>query len=235
MLKFIADTLEGLDPAIAPLYEKTDDGKFRLNVEGAVPREKLDEFRNKNIDLMKQVDGFKGVDVAKYQTLLGLEKKLTDKELIEAGKVDEVVQARIKTMQTEHGTIVEGLSGQLQLANRQLESLLVDSAVRVKALESGVLPSAVDDVMLRAKTVFKIVDGVATPQQDGKTVYGKDGINPMGVDEWIGQLTKTAPHLFGSTAGGGAPPGGRNNNGRPAGGKPLTPTQKIAAGLNAGK
>lgn len=229
MLKFITETTEGLDPAIATMYEKTEDGKFRLNVEGAVPREKLDEFRNTNIDLMKRIDSFKGVDVEKYHTLLNLEKKLTDKELIEAGKVDEVVQARIKTMQTEHSAIVEGLTGQLSTANRQLESLLVDSAVRVKALEAGVLPSAVDDVMLRAKTVFKIVEGVATPQQDGKTIYGKDGINPMGVDEWIGQLVKTAPHLFGSTTGGGAQ--GPRGGGRPPAGTNLTPTQKIAAGL----
>jgi len=233
MLKYMIETLDGLDPAIAPMYEKTEDNKFRLNVEGAVPREKLDEFRNKNIDLMKQLEGFKGVDIEKYKNLLGIEKKLTDKELIDAGKVDEVVQSRIKTMQTEHTTQVENLMSQLTTSNRQLESLLVDSAVRVKALEFGVLPSAVDDVMLRAKTAFKIIDGVATPQQDGKTVYGKDGVNPMSVDEWIGQLTKTAPHLFGSTAGGGAPP--RVPGGRQQQTKNLTPTQKIAAGLNAGK
>lgn len=231
MLKLIVDTTEGLDPAIATLYEKTEDGKFRLNVEGAVPREKLDEFRNKNIELMKTVDNFKGVDVAKYQQLLGIEKKLTDKELVEAGKVDEVVQSRIKTMQTEHGTIVEGLTGQLSLANRQLEGLLIDSSVRVKALEFGVMPTAVDDVMLRAKTIFKIVDGVAVPQQDGKTVYGKDGINPMGVDEWISNLSKTAPHLFGSTQGGGAP-GTRTQSRQQGGPANMTPTQKIAAGLN---
>lgn len=232
MLKLIADTVEGLDPVIAGLYEKTEDGKFRLNVEGAVPREKLDEFRNKNIDLMKTVEKFNGVDVVKYQHLLGIEKKLTDKELVEAGKVDEVVQARIKTMQTEHSTTVDTLNNQLSVANRQLESLLVDSAVRVKALEFGVTPTAVDDVMLRAKTVFKIIDGVATPQQDGKTIYGKDGINPMSVDEWISGLAKTAPHLFGTTQGGGAP-GTRTQSRQTPGGQKLTATQKIAAGLNS--
>ena len=232
MLKFIVDTLEGVDQSVASLYEKQEDGKFRLNVEGAVPREKLDEFRNTNIELLKKVDAFKGVDVKKYSELLALEKRVTDKELVDAGKVDEVVQGRISQMKTEHEGVVGQLNEQLGIANRQLESLLIDSAVRVKALESGVLPTAVDDVMLRAKTAFKIVDGRAVPHSDGKVVYGKDGVNPMSVEEWIGSLAKNAPHLFGSTQGGGASGSRTGGGGRPGAGQKLTSTQKIAAGLS---
>lgn len=229
-LKLVVENLEGLDQTVAALYEKQEDGKFRLDVEGAVPREKLDEFRNTNIDLLRKLDTFKGVDVAKYQTLLGIEKKLTDKELVEAGKVDEVVQTRIQSMKTEHEGVINTLNEQLSISNRQLESLLIDSAVRVKALESGVIPTAVDDVMLRAKTVFKIVDGKAVPHQDNKPVYGKDGVSPMSVDEWIVNLAKGAPHLFGSTQGGGAQ--GTRTQSRQQGGKPLTSVQKISAGLS---
>lgn len=231
MLKFIVDSLEGLDQQVATMYEKQDDGKFRLNVEGAVPREKLDEFRNTNIELLKKVEGFKGIDVKKYSDLLALEKRVTDKELVDAGKVDEVVQSRISQMKTEHEGAVGQLNEQLSIANRQLETLLIDSAVRVKALESGVLPTAVDDVMLRAKTAFKIVEGRAVPHSDGKVVYGKDGVNPMSVEEWIGGLSKAAPHLFGSTQGGGAS-GSRTTGNRGGAGQKLTSTQKIAAGLS---
>lgn len=232
MLKFIIDNLEGLEQGVASMYEKQDDGKYRLNVEGAVPREKLDEFRNTNIELLKKVDAFKGIDVKKYNDLLSLEKRVTDKELVDAGKVDEAVQGRISQMKTEHDGVVTQLNDQLSIANRQLESLLIDSAVRVKALESGVLPTAVDDVMLRAKTTFKIVDGHAVPHTDNKVVYGKDGVNPMSVEEWIGGLAKNAPHLFGSTQGGGAS-GSRNGSGRPGTGQKLSSTQKIAAGLSS--
>ena len=125
-LKLFIESLEGLDQNVAALYEKADDGKFRLDVEGAVPREKLDEFRNTNIELLRKIDGYKGIDPQKYQTLLGLEKRLTDKELIEAGKVDEVVQTRVQGLKTEHETIVGGLNEQLTTSNRQLESLLID-------------------------------------------------------------------------------------------------------------
>lgn len=229
-LKLFVESLEGLDQNIVGLYEKDGEGKFRLDVEGAVPREKLDEFRNSNIELMKKLDGYKGVDAVKYQTLLGLEKKLTDKELIEAGKVDEVVQSRIQTMKGEHEGVVSALNNDLSIANRQLESLLIDSAVRVKALEAGVIPTAVDDVMLRAKTVFKIVDGKAVPHSDGKPMYGKDGVNAMSVEEWMGSLAKSATHLFGQTAGGGAQ-GTRTQSRSNAAGK-MSSIQKIAKGLS---
>jgi len=228
-VKLVLDTIEGVDQHIAALYEKQEDGKYRLDDEGAVPREKLDEFRNTNIDLLRKLDGFKGVDPAKYQNLLGLEKKLTDKELIEAGKVDEVVSARVATMKSEHDGIVSQLNEQLSTSTRQLESLLIDSAVRVKALEAGVLPTAVDDVMLRAKTIFKIVNGQAVPHQDGKPMYGKDGVSVLSVDEWVGSLAKSATHLFGQTQGGGAP--GTRTTSRPGNSKTLTSVQKISAGL----
>ena len=229
-LKLVLDTVDGLEAHVAALYEKAEDGKFRLDVEGAVPREKLDEFRNTNIDLLRKLDGFKGVDPAKYNQLLAIEKKLTDKELVEAGKVDEVVSSRIQSMKTEHEGIVTDLNGKLAVSTRQLESLLIDSAVRVKALEAGVLPTAVDDVMLRAKTVFKIVDGQAVPHAEGKPMYGKDGVNVLSVDEWVGSLAKSATHLFGQTQGGNAQ--GSRTNTRQQGSKSMSSVQKIAAGLN---
>lgn len=230
-LKYVVDTVEGLAAEVAGLYEKTEDGKFRLDVEGVVPRDKLEEFRNNNIELSKKLDTFKGIDPAKYSTLLGLEKKVTDHQLIEAGKIDEVVQTRIQGMTEEHKGVVNTLSQQLQQANGQLENLLVDSAVRVKALEAGVLPSAVDDVMLRAKSSFKIVDGKAVPHHDGKPVYGKDGVNPMGVEEWMSNLAKSATHLFGQSSGGGAGTG-RPGSRQHAGTK-LSAVQKISAGLSS--
>lgn len=229
-LKLFVESLEGLDQHVADLYEKDSNGKFRLDVEGAVPREKLDEFRNSNIDLMKKLDGYKGIDATKYQTLLGLEKRLTDKELIEAGKVDEVVQSRIQSMKGEHEGVVTKLSDDLSIANRQLESLLIDSAVRVKALEAGVIPTAVDDVMLRAKTVFKIVDGKAVPHSEGKPLYGKDGVNSMSVEEWMGSLAKSATHLFGQTSGGGAQ--GTRTQSRSGTTNKMSSIQKIANGLS---
>ena len=227
-LKLFVENLDDVSENHKSLYEQTDDGKYRLDVDGAVPREKLDEFRQNNIELLKKLEGFKNVDVQKYAKLLEIEKRINDKDLVDAGKIDEVVQSRIQSMKIEHEGVVNDLSEKLNISNRQLESLLIDSAVRVKALELGALPAAMDDVLLRAKSAFKLVDGAAIPHVDGKPVYGKDGVNPMSVEEWISGLSKSASHLFGKTSGGGAPGSGHigSNNSRN-----MSSIQKITAGL----
>lgn len=227
-LKLFVENLDDVSENHKSLYEQTDDGKYRLDVDGAVPREKLDEFRQNNIELLKKLEGFKNVDVQKYTKLLEIEKRINDKDLVDAGKIDEAVQSRIQSMKTEHEGVVKDLSEKLNISNRQLESLLIDSAVRVKALELGALPAAMDDVLLRAKSAFKLVDGVAIPHVDGKPVYGKDGVNPMSVEEWISGLSKSASHLFGKTSGGGAQGSGNvgANNSRN-----MSSIQKITAGL----
>lgn len=227
-LKYMLDSLDGLAPEIARLYEKSESG-FRLNVEGVVPREKLDEFRNNNIKLSNQLAEYKDIDPKKYKDLLQIEQRVQAKDLVEAGKIDEVVQARVKSMQTEFNAERETLISQLTQANQQLESLLIDSAIRVKAIELGVLPAAIDDVMLRAKSTFKIVEGKAVPHSEGKPIYGKDGVNPMGVDEWINNLSKSAPHLFGKRNGGGANGGSSQNMQGKIGS--MSSMQKISAGL----
>lgn len=228
-LKYIIESLEGLDPQIAGLYEQAD-GKFRLNVEGVAPREKLDEFRNNNIALIQKLEAFKDIDPNKYRELMSLQARVSNKELIEAGKLDEVVQSRISQMKTEHEQTLQQLNQKLSNADKQLESLLIDSAVRMQAMKQKVLPTAVDDVMLRARMSFKIVDGKAVPHEGDKPIYGKDGVNPMSVDEWINGLAKNAPHLFESSQGGGARGSG---SGAGAGDRSkMTATQKIAAGLS---
>jgi len=58
-LKFELDSLDGVDESIAPLYEADASGKYFLKVEGAVHKQKLEEFRNNNIKLLKERDELK--------------------------------------------------------------------------------------------------------------------------------------------------------------------------------
>jgi hypothetical protein len=88
-LKAILATLDGLDEALKPLYKKTDDGKYVLEVEGLTDhRSKLEEFRATNRalaekveELQKQLEGFKGLDPAKYKELQDKMATLEEKKL----------------------------------------------------------------------------------------------------------------------------------------------------------
>jgi len=227
-LKFMLPNLEDLDEGVAALYTKHDDGKFYLEVDGAVAKTRLDEFRNNNVDLLKKLEGFDGIDPDTYTKLV---KDAADREkekLVPSDQVDILVAERVKKMQEEAAASVAGMQTTLDVTNRQLESLVIDSAVRKVSSDSKVLPSAVDDVLLRAKSVFKVENGKAIPyDNDAKIIYGTNGTDPMTVTEWMSGLVKDATHLFEQSTGGGGP-GGGGPGGKKTDPSKLSPVQKIS-------
>ncbi len=229
-LKFIVDSVDGLSADVAALYSKNEDGKFYLEVEGAVSKTKLDEFRENNVRVLKELDKYKGIDPSKYADLLKLQAKADEKKLIDAGELDKVVEQRVGQMRTTYITEIDTLTKANSVAQRQLESLLIDSAVRDAAIKSGVQPTAVEDVLLRAKATFQIKEGVPMPVDSaGSTIYGKDGSTPMSIADWTSSLKKQAPHLFQGSSGGGA--NGGTRMGSEAMSK-MSSNQKIMAGLD---
>lgn len=179
---------------------------------------KLDEFRGTNIKLMKQIEGFetkfKDVDLEAYSGLMAKQKALDDKKLIDAGKIDELVASKTADMQKKHAEEYGVLEGTNKTLTRQLEGLMIDASVRDYASQHGVASTAIDDVLLRAKTIFQLRDGTATPiDKDGNVIYQSGSTDPMTVEKWINNLTDSAPHLFTSSKGAGSQHGSNGKGG----------------------
>lgn len=221
--------LEDVAEGVRSLYKADGEG-FVLDVEGAVPKERLDEFRNNNIQLQQQLDKLKDVDPVKYRELIEIQRQIDEGKLLKEGKVEEVVQGRVALMRTSLEGERDTFKSRAERAESQLSTLLIDSAVKNEALKLGVAPTALDDVVLRARATYRMVDGVPTPHNEkGEVVYGKDGRSPMPMSDWVEGLKKNAPHLFQGSQGGGA------NGGTRTGHTDLSkasPTSKIAAGLS---
>lgn len=230
--KLTKTQFDALDDGKKAFYAANESGDYILQVEGVVDRARLDEFRNTNTSLMQRLDQFKDVDPAKIQEMLENERKIAEKKLIDAGDIDGLVNQRTLAMKQTYDQQVQGLSKNLDTATRQLETLLIDNTVREQAAKIGVAATAVDDVLLRAKTVFKVEEGrpVAKDGQ-GNLIYGKDGTHSLSVSEWIGGLKEQAPHLFIPSQGSGS---STNHNRVGADPGKMTPQQKIAAGLGGG-
>lgn len=233
-LKFRIKSLDEVEEQYRSMYVKNADGSFTLEIEGVVPKETLDEFRNKNIELLKEAEKFKDLNPEKYQELLALQKKREEKELLDKGEIDTVIANRVQEMKTSYENQIKTLTENITTSNRQLETLMIDNTVRDMAIKSGVRETAVDDVLLRAKTKFSIKDGkvVALQVKDGKQeiVYGSDGQTPLGISEWGKNLKTEAPHLFKDSNGGGAQGSGSSRPGQ----KATTALGKISAGLESG-
>src|SRR5688500_8110941 len=97
-LKFQYPSKEQVPVEHAPLYTERE-GSFVLDVEGAVGREKLDEFRQNNIALANQLKAFDGIDAAKARELLKKQAELEEGELIKTGDVEKIVRPKLASFQ----------------------------------------------------------------------------------------------------------------------------------------
>lgn len=229
-LKYQIAKLEDVAENVRSLYKAEGTG-FVLDADGVVPTARLDEFRNNNINLQKEIDKFKGIDPTKHAELLEVQRKIAEKSLVDKGDVEGLVALRVNTMKEDLETQLAAAKNSGETASKQLAQLLVTDAVKSAGIANGVTPTALDDLTLRANAAFVVENGQPVMKQDGKIVYGKDGQTPMTPTEWVIGLRKSAPHLFqgfnGSGAGGGTKHGVTDMS-------KMTPLEKINAGLTAG-
>ncbi len=229
-LKMVVDTLEGLPEGVASLYEEKD-GKYHLPVEGAVPKTKLDEFRNTNINVTKELTALKslfGDDVdpkavlEEYKALKEEKESAGHKKLLEEGQVDEVVAQKTEKMRKDYESKIGAgskriaeLENELASTKNKLAEILIDSNVTqaVNGLGDAV-PGAIKDILSRAREVWHLEDNQPVPRKGDQLLYGKDGQTLLTIEEWVEDLMKEAPHLFKSSSGAGSQGSGGSGPGR---------------------
>lgn len=230
-LKLIIAKLEDAAEEVRHLY-KPHEGGFRLDVDGVVQREKLDEFRNNNVILTNQVSDltaklkpFEGMDPAKY----------TEYETIAKGKptgeqIETMVAERVTKLLADKDKEIESITEKFNASQGELKNSMIMTEIRAAASTLGANPLALPDIEFRANGKFDLVNGKPVVMKDGQIEYGADGVTPKTPSEWIKDLGATAPHLFTKNSGGGA--------GNPGGVEPgqkdrsqMTPLEKIQYGV----
>ena len=194
---------------------------------------KLDEFRSNNVKLMKDMENltskFEGIDVDAYQDMLSKQEAMKTKKLIDAGKIDELLDEKTKQMREVHNKELEKTTQVNQSLQDQLAKLVIDNAVRDSAMKAGVVETGMDDILLRSKSIFSLKDGKAVPTDaQGNTIFGHGTSEPMSVNEWVNAQMDVAPHLFKSSSGSGSSHGTRPNG---TSSQNLTAMQKLEQGF----
>jgi DNA-directed RNA polymerase subunit F len=219
-----ADEFKAIDAPLQPLYKQSGD-VFVLDADieshpavaglkntVKATREEADKFKREATEFKSR---FADLDPDKAREAIKTIESQHDKKLIEEGKVDELVEKRIERMRAEHTNQTKALTKRaetLEQENKtllgQLSEVLIDSALTQAAVKLGVRQTAVDDVKLRGRMVWKLVDGKPTPHHsDGTLYYGADGRSLLSMEEWIGTLQQNAPHLFEASNGSGSESG----------------------------
>src|SRR5215813_10427406 len=208
-LKFKFKTKDEIPTGSQSLYVERDGG-WVLDVDGAVDKTKLDEFRTNNIALSNQLAEqkrrFEGIDPDEVKKMAEDKRKLEEAQQLKGGEVEKVVEGRLKTAKTEWDKQFNAVVSERDVLNSRLTAIQIDQGVISVATKKGLRPTAIPDITARARVVFRLVDGAPRAYEaDGQTVrVGKDGITPMTLDEWVDQQVADAPHLFESNAGSGA-------------------------------
>lgn len=224
-LKFKFKTREEIPAEHVNLYVERD-GAFVLDADGVVEKAKLDEFRNSNVALVKERDElkqrFEGIDPDEVRKLAEEKRKL---ELQAQGhkpeEIDKLVGERIKGLKADWDKQLGAVTSERDSLTSRLTAIQIDQGVLTAATKRGLRPTAIPDITARARLVFKLVNGAPRAfEADGSTVrYGRDGVTPMTLEEWVDAQVADAPHLFESNAGGGAAgngAGGAAGSGRSA-------------------
>lgn len=213
-------------------YARTDDetGKVTVNV---VSNAKLEEFREKNINLSKQLEAITptlarvkdiaGEDFDEFENQLkelrSIEQRVKDGELKTDDQIENAVQDRLKVLRDGFEENNKSLNRQLAESQQKAVSLTerlnrtsIDKHVTAAVIvpESGVRPEALPDVLERAYRLFKVEDTGLVPKKGESVIYGADGASPMTVTEWLVKLRDEAPHYFKGNTGGGAGGNGKD-------------------------
>jgi hypothetical protein len=208
-LKFRFKSKDEIPVEQQALYVERD-GEWALDVEGVVDKAKHDEFRTANVELKKELEEqkrrFEGIDPDEVRKLAEEKLKLEETQQLKLGEVEKVLENRMKNAKAEWDKQFAAATAERDALNVRLTTIQIDQGVTAVATKKGLRPTAIPDITSRARNVWRLVNGVpAAFESDGKTVrFGKDGMTPMTLEEWVDVQVSEAPHLFEANAGGGA-------------------------------
>ncbi len=227
------DNVDSIPEGLKEFAKEGEDGKFTVNV---VPNAKLEEFRNKNIDLSKQLETVSptlarikeiaGEDLDAFVNdlngLRDISQRVKDGELKTDDQIEQAVQDRIKVVKDGYEDNAKALRKEVTEATQRAETMQqrlirtrIDKEVTAAVIipDSGVRTEALPDVLERAYRLFRVEEEKLVPKNGEATIYGSNGADPMTVTEWLVKLRDEAPHYFKGNSGGGANGGGHDKVG----------------------
>lgn len=196
-LKYKLQSIDDLDDAVKPLYKESDGGGFELDVEGAVSRDKHNEFVNNNKALFeenRQLQDFKTKAAELEQKLKDAGKQGQEKETTLAARM-EAIEKQLETEKQEK-TVAQN---ELRQAKKRTE---ISKALKA----AGVRDEALEDATTLSSQEWDYDDqGGLVRKVGGQPVLSEQ--NPgqnQGLDEYATGLAKTKPYYFAPSVGDGS-------------------------------
>jgi hypothetical protein len=210
------DEFEALPDRLQEEYKANSDGSFDLQIPtGLVPKKKVDEFRKTNVTLKKKLEAFGDLDPEEAKEAVSkkeeLDTRIAEAEAAAEGnsaekireKAEELANQRVEKVKKTHDAQLAAVVGERDKLKNKLETKTLADALRAAGTSAGVRAEAIDDLIARGTGTFKVDENgsLIALESDGETPRLNDRGDAFGPSDFVGQLTKSAPHLFGETKG----------------------------------
>lgn len=231
-LQLQVESLEGLDEGVQQFYQQDDDGKYRLAVEGLEDtdglKSALEKERKARKDYEKKMKNLEDVDPDEYRKLKEQQRKNEEKKLQDEGEFEKLREKWRKEMEDKE----QKLKAEIEKRDHQLDTLYLQEEVKRSALQAGVDPNDLEDVLESALVKKSIKRG-----DDGQSiqVLDKDGeVSAQTLDDFFSKTFKEAKPKFYKPdvlPGGGTKPS--NSSGKSQDWHKLSPVERMNAARQA--
>lgn len=226
-LKFLIESaaFDTLNDVEKTFYKKEGDN-YQLEVEGAVDKTKLDEFRSNNTELMKQAKQFEGVDLEAYNNFKKIEEANKDKTFIEQKDFEGLVASRTKILISDFEGQIAALKQNSETSANNYTKLLTKTELEGAAIkafsEHKINPDANESLMAQIRGKFSVENGQVVAKNGDEIEMGSNG------NLTINEFVASQPEIFKMQSDGGKGSGATNQVNNNSG---LTSTQRIANAL----
>lgn len=201
------DSLDSVDESVRSFYVEKE-GKFVLDVEipdvaglkSALEKERL-AVKTEKLARKHDLEKYTGIDPDKYAELVAAHDEAERVKAEKSGDISKIVEAQTKKAIDASNQKLADAMAAADSANKRAqayEGRVLDDAIRAAAASAGLHPSAVDDALFRARTMFSLDENGMAVQRDadGNVVKGADGVTPYNPGEWLDSMREKAPHWF---------------------------------------
>jgi len=236
-LAMVLDSVDDLDDGIKALYIQGDDGKYRPDLEGYEPPEKLKsaldkERANNKVSkkaLLELQSKYGDIDLEKALADMAKVKELEEANMLEKGDIDALVISKSKAAMAEKDALISKLETDNLTANSNLRKHVIDAAALNELNLLGVMePNSISMAINHVGSAFDMdAEGEIVPRSGE---FGKDGAKLLTIKEAALNFQTSHPNFYmGSGGAGGKGDGGGHS------GSSVSNGDAVAFGLNLEK
>lgn len=193
-IKLFVDSLDDVSEALKAEYISNPEGGYMLSFdEKLVPERKLTKLQ---ADLDKKKDWVDPTVHSALQTKYDTDIANTD--------VEAKVSDRVKELKSEWENEKTELTKTVDTYKSKEERAILREAIQTAATKTGVRAAALEDVMNRSGSVFKVVEGKVKAFDDQGNEKFYKGDKEYTPDLWLNDIKPQAGFLFEESVGGGA-------------------------------